>query len=120
MFDDERPIGDEEETYRRVTRVAEHVLWTLLAVAAGLTIVLSIVIMIDIGGGRSNLADRLVIAVVSVVILGGLDTQATRLARRRRPLLAPDPKWYRRFVVWTSLGVLAAACLLLGLALFLP
>ena len=75
--------------------------------------------MIDIGGGRSNLADRLIIAVGAVVILGGLDTQATRLVRRRRPLLAPDPRWYRRFIIWSSLSWLASSGLLLAIALYL-
>jgi hypothetical protein len=49
-----------------------------------------------------------------------VDTQATRLAQRRRPLLAPDPPGYRRFVIWTSLGLLTTTCLLLGLAWYLP
>lgn len=115
------PLEDEADLqYRRYARAAEMVLWGILAAAALATVVLAVVIMLDIGGGRPNLADRLIIAVGAVVILGGLDTQATRLVRRRRPLLAPDPRWYRRFVIWTSLGVLAAACTLLGLAWFLP
>jgi hypothetical protein len=101
-------------------RTVERALWVLLAVVAVLTIIFSVMIMIDIGGGRSKLADRLVIAVVSVVILGAVDTQATRLAQRRRPLFAPDPPGYRRFVIWTSLGLLTATCLLLGLAWYLP
>jgi hypothetical protein len=92
----------------------------LLAVAVVVTITLSVIIMIDIGGGRSNLADRLVVAVVSIVILGALDTQATKLAQRRRPLLAPDPPGYRRFVIWSSLSLLAVAGVMLCLAWYLP
>ena len=114
------PFEEEADQYRRYARAAERVLFGILAVAALATLVLSLVIMVDIGGGRMNLADRLVIAVVGVVILGGLDTQATRLVRRRRPLLAPDPAWYRRFIVWSSLGWLATAALLLAVALYLP
>jgi hypothetical protein len=113
---DDRP----EDVFRRYSRAGERVLWLLMTVVVILTLVFSIVIMIDIGGGRSNLADRLVIAVVAIAILGAVDTQATRLAQRRRPLLAPDPPGYRRFVILTSLGLLAAACLLLGLAWYLP
>ena len=113
-------LEDEADQYRRYARAAERVLYGILAVAAVATLVLAVVIMVDIGGGRQNLADRLVIAVVAVVILGGLDTQATRLVRRRRPLLAPDPVWYRRFIIWSSLGWLATAALLMVVALYLP
>ena len=111
---------DEEAIYRRYVGNAERVLFAVLAAAGVLTVVLGLVIIVDIGGGRGKLADRLIIAVVACVILGGLDTQATRLVRRRRPLLAPDPPWYRRFVVFSSLGVLGAAAVLLGTALWLP
>lgn len=114
------PLDNEADQYRRYARAAEKLLFGILAVAALATVVLAVVIMIDIGGGRSNLADRLVIAVVAVVILGGLDTQATRLVNRRRPLLAPDPRWYRRFIVWSSLGVLTTSGMLLAAAWYLP
>ena len=114
------PIEDEAGLYRRYARAAEKLLFGLLALAALATIVLAVVIMVDIGRDPSNLGDRLVIAVVAVVILGGLDTQATRLVQRRRPLLAPDPRWYRRFIVWSSLGWLATSGLLLAGAWYLP
>ncbi len=114
------PLDEEMDQYRRYARAAERFLFGLLAAAALATVVLAVVIMIDIGGGPSRLADRMVIAVVAVVILGGLDTQATRLVQRRRPLLAPDPKWYRRFIVWSSLGWLATSGLLLGGAYYFP
>lgn len=114
------PFEDEADQYRRYLRAGERLLFGILAVAALATIVLAVVIMIDIGGGRPNLADRLVIAVGAIVILGGLDTQATRLVHRRRPLLAPDPPWYRRFIVWSSLGWLATSAFLLAVGLYLP
>jgi len=114
------PLEDETDQYRRYARTAERVLFGILALAAIATVVLAVVIMIDIGVGRSNLADRLVIAVVAVMILGGLDTQATRLVHRRRPLLSPDPSWYRRFIVWSSLGWLATSAVLLAIGWYLP
>jgi hypothetical protein len=114
------PLEDETDQYRRYARAAERVLFGILALAALATVVLAVVIMLDIGGGRANLADRLVIAVVAVVILGGLDTQATRLVNRRRPLLYPDPRWYRRFVLWSSLGWLATSAFLLAIGWYLP
>jgi hypothetical protein len=77
-------------------------------------------LMFAIGGGPELLKDRLIVAIAALLILGGLDTQATRLARRRQPLLAPDTAGYRRFLVWSSLGLLLAAVLLLSLAWFLP
>jgi hypothetical protein len=117
---EEPRLEDEADQYRRYTRAAERVLFGILALAALATVLLAVVIMVDIGGGRAHLADRLVIAVVAVVILGGLDTQATRLVNRRRPLLHPDPTWYRRFVVWSALGWLAISAFLLAIGLYLP
>jgi hypothetical protein len=92
----------------------------LLAFLAGFTIVFSVGLMFAIGGGRAHLAGRLTVAVAALFVLGALDTQAGRLAARRRPLLAPDPPGYRRYVVWSALGLLIAAALLLGLAWYLP
>lgn len=114
------PEADEEDVYRRHLRTVERVMFGVLGAAGVLTFVLGLVIMIDIGGGRANLADRLVIAVVATVILAGLDTQATKLVRRHRPLLAPDPPWIRRFMVLSALGMLAASAVLLGTAWWLP
>lgn len=92
----------------------------LLAFAAGFTLIFSAGLMVVIGGGRAHLAGRLMIAVTALLALGAIDSGATRLAKRRRPLLAPDSPGYRRFVVWSALGLLLAAMLLLGLAWFLP
>jgi hypothetical protein len=69
--------------------------------------------------GREHLAGRLTVATTAFLLLGWLDTQATRLARRRQPLLGPDSAGYRRFVVLSSSGLLLATALLFGLASFL-
>ncbi|MDQ2669494.1 MAG: hypothetical protein M3Y31_02595 [Gemmatimonadota bacterium] len=83
-------------------------------------VVLAIGLMASLGGGREHLAGRLVIAIAAVLLLGWLDTYATRHAQRDRPLLAPDPPSYRRFAVWSSLAWFAATALLLGVACHLP
>ena len=102
------------------SRATEGLLRVLLAFAVGFVLVFGVALMFAIGGGPELLKDRLIVAVAALLILGGLDTQATRLARRRQPLLAPDTAGYRRFLVWSSLGLLLAAVLLLSLAWFLP
>ena len=91
----------------------------LLAFVAGFVLIFSVGLMFAIGGGPEHLKGRLIVAIAALLILGGLDTHATRLARRREPLLAPYPAG-RRSVAWSSLGLFLAAVLLLGLAWFLP
>jgi hypothetical protein len=102
------------------SRATEGVLGVLLAFAAGFVLIFSVGLMFAIGGGREHLAGRLIVATAAFLILGGLDTQATRLARRRQPLLGPDSAEYRRFVVWSSSGLILATALLFGLAWYLP
>jgi hypothetical protein len=116
------PHGNEPllRTLDTASRATERVLGALLAFAAGFVLVFSVGLMFAIGGGPELLKGRWILAIAALFILGGLDTQATRLARRRQPLLAPDTAGYRRFLVWSSLGLLLAAVLLLGLAWFLP
>jgi hypothetical protein len=97
-----------------------RLLGVLLAFVAGFTIVFSVGLMFAIGGGPSHLPGRLTVAIAALLLLGWLDTQATRLARRREPLLGPDSPGYRRFVVLSVLGLFMAAALLLGLAWYLP
>lgn len=101
-------------------RAAGGLLGVVLAFVAGFTIMFSVGLMFAIGGGRSHLAGRLAVAIAALLFLGWLDTQATRLARRREPLLPPYSAGYRRFVVWSVIGLLGSAVLLLGLAWFLP
>ena len=114
------PGADDAHALARTARAGERGLQVLLAFLAGFTIVFSVGLMFAIGGGRAHLAGRLTVAVAALFVLGALDTQAGRLAARRRPLLAPDPPGYRRYVVWSALGLLIAAALLLGLAWYLP
>ena len=92
----------------------------MLAFMAGFVFVFGMVLMFAIGGGRSHLPGRLTVAVGALLLLGWLDRMATRLARRREPLLGPDSPGYRRFVAWSAAGFATAAVLLLGTAWYLP
>ncbi len=119
-----RAEPQDNETHERAldtpSRATEGVLGVLLAFVAGFVLIFSVGLMYAIGGGPELLKGRLIIATATLLLLGWLDTQATRLARRRQPLLAPDTAGYRRFILWSSLGLLLAAVLLLSLAWFLP
>jgi hypothetical protein len=115
------PHGNEPlvQALDTASRATEGVLGTFLAFGAGFVLIFSVGLMFAIGGGREHLAVRLVVATAALLMLGWLDTQATRLARRRQPLLGPDTPGYRRFVVWSASGLLLATALLYGLAWFL-
>jgi hypothetical protein len=101
------------------SRTTEGVLGVLLAFIAGFVLIFSVGLMFAIGGGREHLAGRFAVATAALLLLGWLDTHATRLARRRQPLLGPDSAGYRRFVMWSASGLLLATALLFGLAWFL-
>jgi hypothetical protein len=99
---------------------AQSTMGVFLAFTAGFVLMFSVGLMFAIGGGRDHLAGRLTVAIAALLLLGWLDTQATRIAKRRQPVLAPYTAGYRRFEVWSSFGLLLASALLLGLAWFLP
>ena len=99
---------------------AQSTMGVFLAFIAGFVLMFSVGLMFAIGGGRGHLAGRLTVAIAALLLLGWLDTQATRIAKRRQPVLAPYTPGYRRFAVWSSLGLLLASALLLGLAWYLP
>jgi hypothetical protein len=102
------------------SRAMEGPFGMLLAFVAGFVLIFSVGLMFAIGGEPEHLKGRLTVAIAALLLLGWLDTHATRLARRREPLLAPYSAGYRRFVVWSSSGLLLATALLFGLAFFLP
>lgn len=112
--------NDVDDTLARVTRGLERTMKVLLAVSAAFVFLGALALLFAIGGGPARLLDRLIVAVIALLALGALDTQATRLARRHRPLLAPDPPWYRRFVLLSAFGLLGAAITLFGVAWYLP
>ena len=90
------------------------------AFVAGFVLLAGVGLMFAVGGGRGHLPGRLTVAIVALLLLGWLDTQATFLAKRRLPLLATTSVEYRRFVVASVLGFFGAAAVLLGVAWYLP
>ena len=99
---------------------AQRTLGPLLAFLAGFVLVFAIALIFTIGGGQRHLAGRLSVAIPALLLLGWLDSYATQVAKRREPLLGPDSPGYRQFVMWSSLGLLLSAVVLLGLACYLP
>ena len=114
------PASETPDPLQKTAGMLETAMGVMLAFGAGFAFVFGIVVMFGIGGGQSHRLDRLIVAVATLFFLGWLDTMATRLAQRRRPLLAPDPPAYRRFVVWSAAGLATAAVLLFGIAWYLP
>jgi hypothetical protein len=114
------PGSETPDPLQKTAGILETTMGVMLAFGAGFAFVFGIVVIVGIGGGRSHLQARLIVAVATLLFLGWLDTMATRLARRRQPLLAPDTPGYRRFVVWSSAGLATAAVLLFGIAWYLP
>lgn len=112
------PAGSRQDT--DPVRPLETMFGMMLAFLAGFVLVCGIVLQLALGGGRSHLPGRLMVAVAALLLLGWIDGMATRLARRRDPLPGPDSPGYRRFVVWSAAGLATAAVLLLGLAWYLP
>ena len=99
---------------------AQSTLGPLLAFVAGFVLVVAVTLIVTIGGGREHLAGRLTVAIPALLVLSWLDSYAVQLAKRREALLGPDSPGYRQFVVWSSLGLLLSAVVLLGLACFSP
>jgi hypothetical protein len=116
----DRASSETPDALQTTTGMLETTMGVMLAFGAGFAFVFGIVVMFGIGGGRSRLLERLIVAVATMLFLGWLDTMATRLARRRQPLLGPDTPGYRRFVLWSGAGLATAAVLLFGVALYLP
>ena len=99
---------------------AQRTLGPLLAFMAGFVLVFAVALMFTIGGGQKHLVGRLSVAIPALLLLGWLDSYATQVAKRRESLLGPNSSGYRRFVMWSSLGLLLSAVVLLGLACYLP
>ena len=112
----------EAERLRLERQVAEldRLMLVFLLSAAIATVLLGIFLMTTIGGGRAHLPGRLAVAVGALIVLGGVDGHATKLMNRRRPLVAPDTPGFRRFVVFSVIGYMTAAAVLLGVAWLLP
>jgi hypothetical protein len=70
--------------------------------------------------GRSHQRERLYVAIAALLLLGTLDTQAERLVQRRMAFSLEPTEAERRYSGFSLPLLLAAACVLIGLALFLP
>lgn len=114
------PDPGEDRGLERASHSIERFLIIFLASGAVAVLLLGTFLIFTVGGGRTHLPGRIAVAVASVLMLSLIDGHATKLANRRRPLLAPDPPWYRRFVMISSIAFFGAAVILIGLALFLP
>jgi hypothetical protein len=110
----------EQDRLERASHSTERFLIMFLAFAAAAVLLLGVFLMFTVGGGRSHLPARLAVAVASVLMLSLIDGHATKLANRRRPLLAADPPWYRRFVKISAIAFFGAAAILIGMSIFLP
>jgi hypothetical protein len=114
------PDPGEDDRLERASQSTERFLIIFLASAAVAVLLLGVFLMFTVGGGRSHLPGRIAVAVASILMLSLIDGHATKLANRRRPLLAPDPPWFRRFGTTSSIAFFGAAALLMGVAIFLP
>ena len=66
------------------SRSMEGPLGVFIAFVAGFVLIFGVGLMFAIGGGPEHLPGRLTAAIAALLLLGWLDTQATRLAKRRR------------------------------------
>ena len=112
------PIDDERDNSARLVAGLHRLLLVFLLSGATATILLGLFLITTVGRGREHLGGRLAVAVAAILLLGLIDGHANRLMNRKRPLLAPDPPGYRRFVIWSSVAFFVPAALLLGMALF--
>ena len=110
-------LDEEREKTARLVSSLHRLLLVFLLAAASASVLLGFFLMTTVGRGREHLGGRLAVAVAAVLLLGLIDGHANRLMSRKRPLLAPDPPGYRRFVVWSSIAFFVPAALLLGFAL---
>ena len=93
-------------------------LTTTLVLAAVAVFVGAVTVMTRMDAASRSQGGRLYVAMVAIVIIGALESQAMRLARRRLDLF--EPQRYHRLVLGGALAVLSTASLLIGLAIWLP
>lgn len=110
--------NDEQRNSARVVAGLHRLLLTFLLSGATAAILLGLFLMTTVGRGREHLAGRLAVAAAAILLLGLVDGHTNRLMNRKRPLNAPDPPAYRRFVVWSTIAFFGPAVLLLAMALF--
>lgn len=103
----------------RGRRAIERVIHMLLVFITAFIFTGAVFIMLEMDSG-SQAKERLYVAIIALVLLGTVDTQATRLVRRRMPLSLGTTEAERRYSGLSFSLILAAAVILIGLALLLP
>ena len=101
-------------------RMLDRFLRILLGIVAVAILMGSTLIMLTMDTASRSQGGRLYVAVAAVLLLGAVDTQFARLARRRRPLSLIEPAEYSRYRVLSCLLLLLSTLALVGLALLLP
>jgi hypothetical protein len=116
--DRERRRAAHEQVARTLDRFAR----VFLAAVAVATFAGGVFLLVVMSNMSAGLAGRLAVAVAAVLLLGWLDTQFGWLAERRRPLwmTGPGEAEYQRYAIRSSVLLLLAALILVGLALLLP
>jgi hypothetical protein len=121
-------LGQPDDRERRlaahdqVARTLDRILRIFLGLVALAAFTGAVVILLDMSRTSAGLGARLAVAVATVLLLGWLDTQFGWLAERRRPfwMTGPGETEYRRYAIRSSVLLVLAALILVGLALFLP
>lgn len=114
------PLDAERLRLERQLDALHRLMLVFLISAAAAVLILGVFLMTTVGGGREHLGGRLAVAVGALVLLGAIDRQATKVVNRKRPLLAPDPPGYGRFVTMSGVAFFLAVAVLLGVAILLP
>lgn len=117
-MESQNPSEAERQKSAKVVTGLHRLLLIFLLSGATATILLGLFFMTTVGRGREHLGGRLAVAAAAILLLGLIDGHANRLMNRERPLHAPEPPGFRRFVVWSSIAFFVTAALLLGVALF--
>jgi hypothetical protein len=101
-------------------RALEAFLRILLSLVVVAILVGAVLMMLTMDAASRSQGGRFYAAVVAVVLLGLVDTQFARLAKRRNPLSWIETAEYRRYQVRSLLLLLLSTLVLVGLALLLP
>lgn len=118
----DRARGDRVSPLDRSANVLERMLGRLLGLVSLVVFALGAVMIANIDASSRSQGGRFYVAVATVVVLGVLNERANWLARRRwkAPGFFGMSDEARRFTLLSTLGLVLAAVLLLGLALLMP
>jgi hypothetical protein len=117
LFDSDPTVVDTVSSFVGSTRTLERAMALVLVVSAVAVLVGAVVLITRMKAASSGQGEPFYVALAAIVLLGALDTQATRLVRRRAPGFYGPSESDRRFARWSLLALVLAALLLFGLAL---